>query len=81
VSEIRRNGFYVSNGELEADLSAVAAPIRAESTETHSALALVTSSTRYGTVWAESASLFLNAFQNGRPNLRALSRSRPLWDV
>ena len=42
LSEIRRNGFYVSHGELEADISAVAAPIRAGSADAHSALALVT---------------------------------------
>jgi hypothetical protein len=37
----------VSRGELEADLSAVAAPIRAASPEAQSALALVTSSERF----------------------------------
>lgn len=37
----------VSRGELEADLSAVAAPIRAGSPEAQSALALVTSSERF----------------------------------
>jgi DNA-binding IclR family transcriptional regulator len=47
LSEIRRNGFYVSHGELEADISAVAAPIRAGSTDAHSALALVTMSERF----------------------------------
>lgn len=47
LSEIKRNGFYVSRGELEADLSAVAAPIRAGSPEAQSALALVTSSERF----------------------------------
>jgi hypothetical protein len=47
LSEIRRNGFYVSRGELEADLSAVAAPIRAAPPEAQSALALVTSSERF----------------------------------
>jgi hypothetical protein len=43
----RRSGFYVSRGELKADLSAVVAPIRAGSPEAHSALALVTSSERF----------------------------------
>ena len=47
LSEIRRNGFYVSRGELEADISAVAAPIRGGSPEPHSALALVTTSERF----------------------------------
>jgi len=47
LSEIRRNGFYVSHGELEADISAVAAPIRAGSADAHSALALVTMSERF----------------------------------
>lgn len=47
LSEIRRNGFYVSRGELEADISAVAAPIRAGSADAHSALALVTMSERF----------------------------------
>jgi len=47
LSEIRRNGFYVSRGELEADISGVAAPIRAGAAESHSALALVTSTERF----------------------------------
>lgn len=47
LSEIRRDGFYVSRGELEADISAVAAPIRTGSADAHSALALVTTSERF----------------------------------
>jgi DNA-binding IclR family transcriptional regulator len=47
LSEIRRNGFYVSRGELEVDISAIAAPIRGGSPAPHSALALVTSSERF----------------------------------
>jgi len=47
LAEIRRNGFYLSYGELEPDISAVAAPIRASGAEPHAALALVTSSERF----------------------------------
>lgn len=47
LTHIRKEGFYVSRGELEADLSAIAAPIRLGAQETHAALALVTSSERF----------------------------------
>ncbi|MDR3466225.1 MAG: IclR family transcriptional regulator C-terminal domain-containing protein [Xanthobacteraceae bacterium] len=47
LAEIRRRGFYVSRGELEADLSAVAAPIRMAAEDTQSAVALVTASERF----------------------------------
>jgi DNA-binding IclR family transcriptional regulator len=47
LSEIRRKGVYISRGELEADISAVAAPIRIGAPETHAALALVTTSERF----------------------------------
>lgn len=47
LAEIRRQGFYVSRGELEADLSAVAAPIRVDAQDLQSAVALVTSSERF----------------------------------
>ncbi len=47
LADIRRQGFYVSRGELEADLSAVAAPIRITAQDPQSAVALVTSSERF----------------------------------
>lgn len=47
LADIRRQGFYVSRGELEADLSAVAAPIRIAGQDVLSAVALVTSSERF----------------------------------
>jgi DNA-binding IclR family transcriptional regulator len=47
LAEIRRKGFYVSRGELEAGLSALAAPIRIAGQDAQSALALVTSAERF----------------------------------
>jgi DNA-binding IclR family transcriptional regulator len=47
LAEIRRRGFYVSRGELEMNLSAVAAPIRIVADDMQSAVALVTSSERF----------------------------------
>ena len=47
LAQIRKEGFYVSRGELEADLSAIAAPIRLGANDSHSAIALVTSSERF----------------------------------
>lgn len=47
LAEIRRQGFYLSRGELEADISAAAAPIRIPAQDMQSAIALVTSSERF----------------------------------
>lgn len=47
LGAIRKRGFHVSRGELEAVLSAVAAPIAARAADTTAAVALVTSRERF----------------------------------
>ena len=47
LSDIRRRGFYISHGELEPNLSAIAAPIDVGSQEAQAAIALVNVSDRF----------------------------------
>ncbi|MGL4409473.1 MAG: IclR family transcriptional regulator [Zoogloea sp.] len=46
MAKIRKAGFYVSLGELECDLSAIAAPLMSSETDVMGALSLVTSTKR-----------------------------------
>jgi DNA-binding IclR family transcriptional regulator len=47
LTAVRKRGFYVSRGELEPDVYAIAAPIRATATEPAAALAVVTTAERF----------------------------------
>lgn len=76
LAEIRRQGFYVSRGELEADLSAVAAPIRMAAQDPQSAIALVTSSERFELL--DIAQLTVLARQGGEEIAAAMRRSEGL---
>lgn len=74
LAEIRRRGFYVSRGELESNLSAVAAPIRIAADEMQSAVALVTSSERFALLDANQLALLVK--QGGEAIAEAVGAGR-----
>ena len=47
MSRIRREGFYISNDELEAGISSISVPVKLSAKDSYAALALVTSTARF----------------------------------